>query len=156
MRIRSKNKSLIVSLFNSLKMNFQSLSPSTPYKRKFFKAKVQSFTQVKACSPTPNRIVKTLPAVAISFKSKKKDSDSFLISVGKKRKTNKGEQAFYYIQMINSYTGKSFYSNFVHDFFIPEKNTLLEPENIATDEKLLEFTQNSIKNWVSGLVLKVK
>ena len=133
------------------------LSPNTAQKRTFYRIK-QNFSHsqaIKCCSPTPKRLIKSMPLPSIQ-KITKKESDTYVISVGKKTKTDKGSISHYVIPMINSYTGKSVYHKFLFDFKIPKPGSVkLESESVLTDNNLIEFTVNSIRNWIESFILQV-
>jgi hypothetical protein len=123
-------------------------------KRTIYKIRSQSFysQNLTIYSPTPTQQVSSAP----SYKKKKRPSESCLVSVGKKVKTESKEIPCYYIEVINLYTGKSFYHNFVHNLKLPKSsNPKLEPENTLTDEQLIEFSVNTIKSWIFDLVTQV-
>ena len=132
------------------------LSPNADGKRKIFRAKNQSYSQqIEVRSVSPVRNIKSLPANGVRTCSKK-ESDTDLVSIGKKIKMRNGAVNLYNIETINSYTGKSVYQQFFHGVKIPVSCPVkMEPENLLTDDDLIEFTVNSIKSWVSTFVKQV-
>lgn len=111
--------------------------------------------QISTCSPTPKLKIFSMPLIRTQD-SGKKTSDTYLVSTGKKAKMQCGPVPYYSIQLVNAYTGKSVYQPFVHEVKFPMEPCKLEPENILTDEVLIEYAVNTIKDWVNFFVNMVK
>jgi hypothetical protein len=79
-------------------------------------------------------------------------NSGFVVSANKKSKVGKGEEAHLFLHLEDR-KGKTVYFNFFPDIKLPEEAfERLEAENFLTDEKLIEFSANSIKSWVTSFL----
>jgi hypothetical protein len=78
-------------------------------------------------------------------------SHSFIVSQNKKSKTTAGEEPHFFIHLEDE--GKTIFFRYYTEIKLPtESFQSLEPENLLTEEKLLEFSSNSIKSWVKSFL----
>ena len=76
----------------------------------------------------------------------------FVVSANKKSKVAKGEETHLFLHLEDR-GGRTVYFNFFPDVKLPEEAfERLEAENFLTDEKLVEFSANSIKSWVTSFL----
>ena len=98
-----------------------------------------------------DRVLSMRPFTQQFLSNPKGRSSSFIVSANKKSKTSSGEESHFFIHLEDD--GNTVFFPFYKNLKLPSDSFhSLEPENLLTEEKLQEFSSNSIKSWVKSFL----